>query len=74
MDIDKKGYWKPRVSNSPVLSVPKTSKAVAAHKKRKEYPHRLTYHLNYFLMGLPVMLYSLFPLSSTETLSMEFQI
>jgi hypothetical protein len=35
MDIDKKGYWKPLVSNSPSLSVQKTSKAVAAHKQRK---------------------------------------
>jgi hypothetical protein len=35
MDIDEKGYWKPRVSNSPALLVTKTSKAVAARKKRK---------------------------------------
>jgi hypothetical protein len=35
MDIDKRGYWKPYVSNSPALSIPKTSKAVAAYKKRK---------------------------------------
>jgi hypothetical protein len=28
-------YWKPHVSNSPALSVPKTSKAVTARKKRK---------------------------------------
>jgi hypothetical protein len=35
MDIDKRGYWKPHVSNSPALSIPKTSKAVAACKKRK---------------------------------------
>ena len=34
MDIDESGYWKPHVSNSPALLVPKTSKAVAAHKKR----------------------------------------
>jgi hypothetical protein len=34
MDIDKSGYWKLHVSNSPALSVPKTSKAVAARKKR----------------------------------------
>jgi hypothetical protein len=34
MDIDKSGYWKPHVSNSPVLLVPKASKAVAACKKR----------------------------------------
>jgi hypothetical protein len=34
MDIDESGYWKPHVSNSPALSVPKTSKAVAARKKR----------------------------------------
>jgi hypothetical protein len=33
MDIDKNGYWKPHVTNPPALSVPKTSKAVAAHKK-----------------------------------------
>jgi hypothetical protein len=33
MDIDKSGYWKPHVINSPALSVPKISKAVAAHKK-----------------------------------------
>jgi hypothetical protein len=36
MDIDKSGYWKPHVSNSPALSVPKVLKAVAAHKKRKK--------------------------------------
>jgi hypothetical protein len=30
MDIDKSGYWKPHVTNSPALSVPKTSKTVAA--------------------------------------------
>jgi hypothetical protein len=35
MDIDKSGYWKPHVSNSPALSVPKTSKTIAARKKRK---------------------------------------
>ncbi len=34
MDIDKSGYWKPHVSISPALLVPKTSKAVAARKKR----------------------------------------
>ncbi len=34
MDIDESGYWKPHVSNSPTLSVPKTSKAVAARKKQ----------------------------------------
>jgi hypothetical protein len=34
MDIDESGYWKPHVSNSPSLSVQKTSKAVAARKKR----------------------------------------
>ncbi len=33
MDIDESGYWKPHVSNSPALLVPKTSKAVAARKK-----------------------------------------
>ncbi len=33
MDIDENGYWKPHVTNSPALSVPKISKAVAAHKK-----------------------------------------
>jgi hypothetical protein len=35
MDIDERGYWKPHVSNSPALLIPKTSKAVAACKKRK---------------------------------------
>jgi hypothetical protein len=34
MDIDKRGYWKPHVFNSPALSIPKISKAVAARKKR----------------------------------------
>jgi hypothetical protein len=34
MDIDECGYWKPHVHNYPALSVPKTSKAVAARKKR----------------------------------------
>jgi hypothetical protein len=33
MDIDKSGYWKPHASNSSALSVPKTSKTVAALKK-----------------------------------------
>jgi hypothetical protein len=33
MDIDESGYWKPHVTNSPALSVPKISKAVAARKK-----------------------------------------
>ncbi len=33
MDIDESGYWKPHVSNSPALSVPTTSEAVAARKK-----------------------------------------
>ncbi len=41
MDIDKSGYWKPHVSNSPALPVPKTSKAVAARKKKIMFP--LTY-------------------------------
>jgi hypothetical protein len=35
MDIDKSGYWKPHVFNSPALSIPKTSKVVATRKKRK---------------------------------------
>ncbi len=35
IDIDKTGYWKPHVSNTPALSVLETSKAAAAHKKRK---------------------------------------
>jgi hypothetical protein len=35
MDIDKYGYWKPRVSNSSLLSVPKISKAVKAVKNHK---------------------------------------
>jgi hypothetical protein len=34
MDIDKRGNWKPHVFNSPALLIPKTSKAVAARKKR----------------------------------------
>jgi hypothetical protein len=34
MDIDKNGYWKPHVFNSPALLVPKTSKAAAARKIR----------------------------------------
>ncbi len=38
MDIDKRGYWKPHVFNSPTLLIPKTSKAVAAHKKRIQCP------------------------------------
>jgi hypothetical protein len=33
MDIDKSGYWKPHVTNSPELLVPKISKVVAARKK-----------------------------------------
>ncbi len=33
MDVDESGYWKPHVTTSPALSVPKISKAVAAHKK-----------------------------------------
>jgi hypothetical protein len=33
MDIDKSGYWKPHVTNSPALLVPKILKAVAAHIK-----------------------------------------
>ncbi len=30
MNIEKSGYWKPHVTNSPALLVPKISKAVAA--------------------------------------------
>ncbi len=33
MDIDEGGNWKPHVTNSPALLVPKISKAVAARKK-----------------------------------------
>jgi hypothetical protein len=33
MDIDESWYWKPHVTNSLALSVPKISKAVAARKK-----------------------------------------
>jgi hypothetical protein len=36
MDIDKRGYWKPHVSNIPTLLIPKTSKAVSTCKKKKE--------------------------------------
>jgi hypothetical protein len=32
MDIGRDGHWKPHVGNSSALSVPKISKAVAAHK------------------------------------------
>jgi hypothetical protein len=35
MYIDERGYWKPLVFNSPALSIPKTSKAVAAHEKKE---------------------------------------
>ena len=38
MDIDESGYWKPHVSNSPALLVPKISKAVAARKKKLMIP------------------------------------
>jgi hypothetical protein len=40
MDIDKKdiGNHVNRESNSPALSVPKTSQAVAAHKKEYNVP------------------------------------
>jgi hypothetical protein len=38
MDIDESGYWKPHVTNSPALSVPKISKAVAARKKKEMFP------------------------------------
>ncbi len=34
MDIGRDGYWKPHVSNSSALSVPKISKAVAAQKNK----------------------------------------
>ncbi len=34
MDIVRDGYWKPHVSNSSALSVPKISKAVAAQKNK----------------------------------------
>jgi hypothetical protein len=33
MDIDESGYWKPHVTCSPALLVPKIPKAVAACKK-----------------------------------------
>jgi hypothetical protein len=32
MNIDESGYWKPHVTNSPALTVPKILKAVAAQK------------------------------------------
>jgi hypothetical protein len=32
MDIDESEYWKPHVTNSPALLVPKILKAVAAGK------------------------------------------
>jgi hypothetical protein len=72
MDIDENGNWKPHVTNSPALLVPKISKAVAARKKINQCFHQLTYHLKYFLMELPLMLYSLIPQSSIDLLSMEF--
>jgi hypothetical protein len=34
MDIRRDGYWKPHVINSPALSIPKISKAVAAQKNK----------------------------------------
>ncbi len=71
MDIDKSGYWKPHVSNSPALLIPKHQKLVQ-HVKKKI--HWLTYHLKYFLMELPLMIYSLILQSSTEILSIEFWI
>ncbi len=38
MDIDKCGYWRPHVTNSLALSVPKISNAVAACKKKLMFP------------------------------------
>ena len=35
MDISKDGYWRPRTSNSSVLSLPKISKTVAACKSHQ---------------------------------------
>ncbi len=35
-DIGRDGYWKPHVSNSSALAVPKISKAVAAQKKNRD--------------------------------------
>ncbi len=35
MDINESGYWKPHVIDSPALSAPKISKAVAASRKIK---------------------------------------
>ncbi len=63
MDIGRDGYWKPHVRNSSALSAPKISKAVAAQKNKlmckcvKKCVNQLTYHLKYFLMVLPVVLY-----------------
>ncbi len=34
MDIGRDGNWKPHVSNSSALSVPKLSKGVATQKKK----------------------------------------
>jgi hypothetical protein len=74
MNIDESEYWKPHVTNSPALLVPKISKAVAARKKIYYCFLQLTYHLKYFLMELPLMLYLLIPQSSIKILSMEFRI
>jgi hypothetical protein len=74
LDVDESGYWKPHVTNSPALLVPKISKAVAAHKKINFCFHWLTYYLKYFLMELPLMLYLLIPQSSIEIFSMELWI
>jgi hypothetical protein len=38
MDVDESGYWKPHVTDSLALSVPKISKAVAACKKKIKFP------------------------------------
>jgi hypothetical protein len=35
MNIGRDRYWKPHVSNSSALSVPKISKAVTARRKKK---------------------------------------
>ncbi len=73
------GYWQRWVLETTwnkffcIVST-KNIKSCCSPKKINECVIWLTYHLKYFLIELPLMLYSLIPQSSIEILSMEFRI
>ena len=74
MDFDESGNWKPHVTNSPALLVPKISKAVTARKKNKLMFPLTHLSLKIIPNGTAFDVIFVDSQSSIEILSLELQI